>query len=189
MKISTKILAILGVLSTVFTAGAAKIGDVAPEMKISKWVQGKAFEVKEGQVTVVEFWATWCPPCRTSIPHLNDLYNKYKDKGVVMVGVSSESEKTVKKFVKNMGKKMEYPVAIGSAKTTMGYMDAFKARGIPHAFVIGHDGKFAWHGHPMSGLDKVIEAEVKKLEDFKKANPEKFAEVKKTKETDTNTKE
>ena len=106
---------------------------------------------------------------------MNGIYNKYKDKGVAIVGISDEKEKTVQSFVKKMGAEMEYPVAIGTAETQAGYMSAFRVRGIPHAFVVDADGKFAWHGHPMDGLDKAIEAELAKLEAYKKANPEKYA--------------
>ncbi len=173
MKTAGKLLVMLGMCSAVLTAGAAKIGDAAPELKADKWIQGDAVEIKKGQITVVEFWATWCPPCRTSIPHLNDLYKKYKDMGVAIVGISDEKEKTVQSFVKKMGAEMEYPVAIGTAETQAGYMSAFRVGGIPHAFVVDADGKFAWQGHPMDGLDKAIETELAKLEANKKANPEK----------------
>ncbi len=177
MKTAKKLIVLLGMCSAVMTAGAAKIGDAAPELKIGKWIQGDGVEIKKGQITVVEFWATWCPPCRTSIPHLNELYKKYKDKGVSLVGISDEKEKTVESFVKKMGSKMEYPVAIGTEQTQKGYMSAFKVMGIPHAFVVDADGKFAWQGHPMDGLDKAIEAELAKLEANKKARPEKNEKV------------
>lgn len=66
-------------------------------------------------MTVVEFWATWCPPCRVAIPHLNKLYvNKYKAKGVQLVGVTKEDEGTVKPFIAERKGQFTYPVAIDS---------------------------------------------------------------------------
>ena len=65
-----------------------KVGDPAPRIAVEKWVKGK--EVKsfeKGKVYVVEFWATWCPPCKKSIPHLTEVATKHKDK-VEVIGVS-----------------------------------------------------------------------------------------------------
>jgi thiol-disulfide isomerase/thioredoxin len=134
-----------------------KIGDVAPKLAIDTFVKGK--EVKEfekGKTYVVEFWATWCGPCRTSIPHLTELQKKFKDK-VVIVGVSDEDAGTVKPFVDQMGDKMDYVVAVDKNEGTgAAYMKPFNVRGIPHAFVVNPEGKLVWHGHPMGGLDDVV---------------------------------
>ncbi len=160
-----KLLLIVAVAcATLFTqsATAAKLGDAAPKIKAAKWVQGGPVEIKAGQITVVEFWATWCPPCRVTIPHLNEVYKKYTDKNVAFVGVSDETEEKVSAFVKQMGDKMTYPVAIGSDATQAGYMDAFGARSIPYAFIVGADGKFAWKGHPMDDLEAAIDAAIVK---------------------------
>lgn len=88
--------------------------------------------------------------CRNSIPHLTELQLKYKDKGVVFIGITSENESTAKKFVNSMGDKMEYLVAVDSqGSAEQNYMAAFGIRGIPHAFVVGRDGKIVYNGHPM----------------------------------------
>lgn len=142
-----------------------KVGDDAPALKTGKFIQGepvKKFEA--GKIYIVEFWATWCPPCRESIPHLNELAKKYADKGVVIIGqnVSEQSDAAVEKFVKKMGDKMTYRVALddksdveeGAMNKT--WMDAAGASGIPTAFVVDQKGKLAWIGHPMSGLESVI---------------------------------
>ncbi len=75
------------------------IGSAAPKPVIEKFVRGtepKWFE--PGKVYVVEFWATWCGPCRMSMPHLSDVSEKYKD-SVVIVGISDEKLETVTKFL------------------------------------------------------------------------------------------
>lgn len=161
-------LAAFAATATMFSAVAASMGDVAPALKITDWVQGGPAEVKAGQITVVEFWATWCPPCRTSIPHINGLYNKYKDQGVVVIGVSFEEKNVVSAFIKKMGAKMQYPVALGTEEASKGYMEAFGVRGIPHAFVVGADGKFMWQGHPMApGFEKALEDAIAKKAEVK----------------------
>lgn len=166
MKITSILSAVALSFLTVTAFGAksdgAAIGDAAPPLSIKSWVQGGPITFKPGQVTVVEFWATWCPPCRTSIPHINKIQKQYADKQVVVVGVSNEAKKTVAAFIKKMGKDMTYPVAIGDDKMTAGYMQAYNVRGIPHAFVVDAEGKISWHGHPMSGMDVAIEAALAK---------------------------
>ena len=139
---------------------AGELGDTAKPLDIKEWVKGSAVTLADGKgktIYVVEFWATWCPPCRASIPHLTELQKKFKDKGVVFVGVTDEKSDVVKKFVEKMGDKMDYNVAIDGGKTSEGYMEAFGVGGIPHAFVVDKEGKIAWQGHPMDGLDKALD--------------------------------
>lgn len=64
---------------------------------------------RDGKPLLVEFWATWCPPCPTSIPHLNEIHAKFKDRGLLVVGVSDEPNAVIKKFQKEVP--MDYAVA------------------------------------------------------------------------------
>ena len=114
-------------------------------------------EIQPGKVYVVEFWATWCPPCKQSIPHLTALSEKYQDKGVVVIGITNEDVGTVKPFVSEMASKMDYNVAIDAVGgVSDGYMRAFKQGGIPTAFVVDQKGRVVWYGHPLGDLDKVV---------------------------------
>lgn len=149
----------LTVLSFIAASFAGELGQPAAPLKIAEWVKGKPVDLaaaKDKNVVVVEFWATWCPPCVKSIPHLTELQKKFKD--VQFVGVTDEKPDVVKKFVAKMGDKMDYAVAIDDArKTSEGYMQEFGVGGIPHAFVVDKQSRIVWHGHPMDGLDKVLE--------------------------------
>jgi thiol-disulfide isomerase/thioredoxin len=138
----------------------AKRGDSAAPLKIKEWVKSGPVDPKDGKnVYVVEFWATWCGPCRMSIPHLTELQKKFKDKGVVVVGISDEDPGTVKPFVKSMAEKMDYTVACDDDRQTFAsYMEAYRHNGIPTSFVVDKSGKVVWDGHPMAGLDQAIEA-------------------------------
>lgn len=107
------------------------------------------------KVVIVEFWATWCPPCRRSIPHLNELHKKYGDK-LMIVGLTNEDKETVEKFIAKMP--MEYIVGVGS-KSGKDY----GVRYIPTAFVFVK-GKLAWNGNPLQpDFDKAIESAVGQL--------------------------
>lgn len=142
-------------------ADAASLGDPAKNLDIQTWVKGKAVDLQRTSgknIVVVEFWATWCGPCRTSIPHLTRMQQKYEDNGVIVVGISDEELAQVKPFVDQMGSKMQYTVASDPDKSAhKDYMRAFGVDGIPHAFVVDKDGAIAWRGHPMAGLDEVLD--------------------------------
>ncbi len=145
-------------------AFAGEIGDPAEPLQVAEWVKGGPVDLAEGKgktIYVVEFWATWCPPCKETIPHLSEMAKSFKDKGVVFIGVSDEDAATVKPFVTEMGDRMDYAVAVDDArKTNFAYMKPFHVESIPHAFVVDKSGAIAWHGHPMNGLDQVVQAVV-----------------------------
>jgi len=138
---------------------SGKLGSPAASLQGLQWVKGGPVEIKKGSVYVVEFWATWCPPCRKSIPHLTELQHQFKDKGVTIIGVSNETAEVVKPFVaEERAGKMDYTVAIDpQGRISQGYMGAFGIQGIPHAFIVDKDGNLAWHCHPMDGMDEVLE--------------------------------
>lgn len=140
---------------------AAELGMDAPALHIAKFVKGGPVDLAKGkgsQIYVVEFWATWCGPCRVSIPHMTELQKKFKDKHVTMIGISDETVDKVAPFVKDMGDKMDYVVAIDDEqKTAQDYMAAFDQNGIPTAFVVDKAGKVVWYGHPMGDLEKVLD--------------------------------
>lgn len=138
------------------------IGDKAPELKVANYVKGSQVDLTKG-VHVVEFWATWCGPCKMSIPHLTEMAKKYTGK-VDFTGVSvwehgNDQLGLVTKFVNDMGDKMDYNVAWdGDAKyMTTNWMQAAKQNGIPASFLV-KDGQVLWIGHPMSGLDTAIDS-------------------------------
>ncbi|HEY3244225.1 MAG TPA: redoxin family protein [Phycisphaerae bacterium] len=141
-----------------------KVGDKAPPLAISEWVRGTAVDPAKPdgkQAYVVEFWATWCAPCIASIPHLDKLQAKFKNK-LVVIGVSSEEAGTVKSFV-NRRSDMQYTVAVdNNGKSNASYVMAAGVSGIPFAFVIDQKGVIAWQGHPGLGdFDEVVEKVVR----------------------------
>ena len=106
-----------------------------------KDIHGKPFTLSDykGKVVLLDFWATWCPPCRKEIPGYIELYDTYKSRGLVVIGVSmDESPSDVKKFVKQI--KMNYPIVMGAGREAdLGR--AFGELPLPTSFVISRDGR------------------------------------------------
>ena len=140
-------------------APSAKLMDPAASLDGLTYVKGGPVSLEDGKVFVVEFWATWCAPCRASIPHLTKIQKRFKEKGVTVIGISSEKElEKVKDFVAGQGGKMDYTVAFDAERAvTAGYMDAYGQRGIPTALIVNGKGAVVWVGHPMGEVDKVLE--------------------------------
>jgi thiol-disulfide isomerase/thioredoxin len=107
-------------------------------------LDGKTISLSDysGKVVIVDFWGTWCPPCRAEIPHFIALHNKYRDKGLEIVGINYERvpeakvRETIKGFVDSQG--ITYPCVIGD-KTTQGYVPKFE--GYPTTLFIDRTGK------------------------------------------------
>ena len=106
----------------------------------------------EGKARIVEFWATWCPPCRASIPHLNETYKKFKDKGLIVVGITDEAKAKVEQF--RTGVPMDYSVATDPSGALLKELGI---EGIPHAFVLNKKGVVVWQGHPMELKEATLE--------------------------------
>ncbi|MDI9641367.1 redoxin domain-containing protein [Kamptonema cortianum] len=162
-------------------------GSIAPDLNVA-WVKGKETKKFEaGKVYVVEFWATWCGPCKVTIPHLSEIAKKYKGKAEI-IGVSIWEEPGTTKddinaFIKSMDGKMEYNVVMDvNDSMAKNWMEASGQNGIPTAFIVNQKGQIAWVGHPSADdldgtLKQVIEgtwdvAAAKKRADDERAQSE-----------------
>jgi thiol-disulfide isomerase/thioredoxin len=163
------------------TEPTLKVGDPAPKLQNGEWVQGDPVkQFAKGTTYIVEFWATWCGPCRFSIPHLNEIYTKYKDKGLIVIGQDcwEHDESLVAPFIKGMGSKMTYRVALDdkegseSGKMAESWMTAAGQNGIPTAFLVDANGVIVWIGHPMGLKENVIEDAIAGKIDVAKAAEE-----------------
>ena len=144
-------------------------GDAAPPLTISKWAKGDAIpDFEPGKVYVVEFWATWCGPCRQGMPHLSQLQDQYGDQ-VSFVGVTDEDLETVQEFLEQKSPDgrtwndvITYRIALDDLKQTNAtYMVAAGQGGIPTAFIVGQTGVIEWIGHP-ARMDDVLQQVVER---------------------------
>lgn len=153
--------------------GVLTIGSKAPKLDIEHWMSDREGEFadfdgfEKDKVYIVEFWATWCGPCISAMPHIVETQNKYADKGVQVISVSREDLETVEKFLKRTvrGEDEKTYAELTSAyclttdpdaSVSKDYMRAAGQGGIPTAFIVGKTGEIEWIGHPMT-MDKPLE--------------------------------
>lgn len=169
------------------TAKEFGIGSEAPSLDIEHWIQdGNGFfqpvnDFEDGKVYVIEFWATWCGPCISSMPHLAELQNKYRGRGLQVISISDESLDEVKDLLgkdnEQVGKTFNDITSAYSLTTDpdrsvhVDYMEAANQQGIPTSFIVGKEGLIEWIGHPME-LDAPLEAVVTDSWDRKKFQDE-----------------
>tara|TARA_B110000967_G_C18767804_1_gene501363 strand:- start:265 stop:768 length:504 start_codon:yes stop_codon:yes gene_type:complete len=124
----------------------------APEIIVEKWLTQKP-EIK-GKFILIDFWATWCKPCKKAIPELNEFHHKFKDK-LVVIGISDESKQKVKRM---KTPKMDYYSAIDTEERLE---RIYEVTGIPHCVIINPKGIVVWEGWPQQKgfelTEKIIE--------------------------------
>jgi peroxiredoxin len=103
-------------------------------------LDGKSWTLRQlaGKVVLVNFCATWCPPCRKEMPDLDAIYKKFRDKGLVILAISDEERATVAPFLADH--KVSYPVLLDPGRKVN---DLFVVRGIPKTFVYDRSGRLA----------------------------------------------
>lgn len=111
----------------------------APDFTL-KTLEGEDFHLYDylGNVMIIDFWDTWCPPCRAEIPHFIELYSKYADEGFLMIGIAfgREGKDKVKSFAQEQG--INYPLVIADQKVVNSYGGI---TAIPTTFIVDKEGK------------------------------------------------
>ena len=130
------------------------LGQKAPDLVVEKWLTAQPDT--KGKFVLIDFWATWCGPCRKAIPDLNKFHKQFGEK-LVVIGVSKESEEAILKM-------KEPVIEYASAIDTQGRMSKqLEVKGIPHVIVIDPQGVVRWEGYPLLGGHELTEAVIEEL--------------------------
>ncbi len=130
------------------------VGKEVSELKTEEWFQGEV-ALADGKASLIIFWEVWCPHCKREVPKLQGTYDKYKDRGLNVIGLTKMTRNKTPEDVRNFitENKVGYPIAreAGDMSATFG------VSGVPAAAVV-KDGKVVWRGHPAQLTDDMIEA-------------------------------
>lgn len=139
-------------LALPLSAQQLKIGDVAPDFTLTA-LDGKQVNISSlrGQVILLDFWATWCAPCKTEVPRFVQFHKELGPKGFQVIGISmDDSDAPVRKFYSEY--KMTYPVAMGTEAVATQYGGVL---GLPLTFLIGRDGRILAKYEGSANLDEM----------------------------------
>ena len=146
-----------GLLTLMLGAPTWAYPKVAPDFTLPRSGDARPLSLADykGKVRLVNFWATWCPPCRAEIPAFIELRHRLAGKSFEIIGIAldREGDEAVKPFVKDHG--MDYPVVIGDSRVTRSYGGI---RGIPTTFLVDREGKIVhrWVGPPGQSEEAII---------------------------------
>lgn len=127
---------------------ASYLNEKAPELVVEKWLTAKPDT--KGKFVLIDFWATWCGPCRRFIPTLNQFQDKFRDR-LVVIGLSDEPKEKVHAMATPV---VQYAGAIDTKATTSHTMTI---KGIPHAILIDPKGIVCWEGFPLLSGNELTE--------------------------------
>ena len=138
----------------------AKISDLAPDFAL-KDLGGTEVRLSDqrGKVVLIDFWATWCPPCREELPHIQRLHEDHRSEGLVVLALSTDRDPAaVRTFVPRHG--FTFPVLFGNREVAT----AYRVRGIPTVYLVDRQGRIRFHHVGYNrGAERDLEREILQL--------------------------
>jgi len=145
------------------SGSSAEVDSAAPDFTL-KDLSGRNISLSDytGKVVLLEFWATWCPPCKASVPALVELKKKYEQKGFVVLGLSIDTDSDASEKLRQFSASynINYPVLLADETTSKTY----NIISVPTGFLIGKDGKIVdiYRGYSEE-FDNKVSAQIEKL--------------------------
>ncbi|MEE2908730.1 MAG: TlpA disulfide reductase family protein [Planctomycetota bacterium] len=187
LKLLMGLMLVMCIALTATTLHAADDGDLKLGEEMPEYTKGidwlKKLEDTSPEIgsrpLVIEFWATWCGPCKAAIPHLTKLQNRYGAEQLSVIGLTvpddRQSGADIKRFVQRQGSRMDYWVGtFGDKDTSEAMKAAGKAGFLPLVLIIGLEGRIQYIGHPMDpNFDRILDLVVKGRYDYKSAKKAK----------------
>jgi thiol-disulfide isomerase/thioredoxin len=133
------LLVFLTISFSISSSTKSAFGEKAPDFELST-LDGDVIRLSDylGKIVIVDFWATWCAPCRMAIPELVELQNEYRD-DLIIIGISLDqpyTQQNLKPFIKSYG--INYPIVLGTLEVVEAYGNI---RGIPTSFIVNRNGE------------------------------------------------
>lgn len=130
------------------------LNNQAPEIEVQGWLSKKPDT--SNKFILIDFWATWCGPCKQAIPEMNKYSKLFKDR-LVVIGISDESKRTIKKMKSPV---MEY---FSAYDTKSRLYKKYKIKGIPHVVLIDPKGVVKWEGFPLLNGHELTKEVIEKI--------------------------
>ncbi|MCW8932919.1 MAG: TlpA family protein disulfide reductase [Gammaproteobacteria bacterium] len=117
--------------------------------------QQQKFSQWNNKVVLLNFWATWCPPCRREMPDFIEVYDQYKDKNFVVIGVGIDDEKKIAKFIEHIG--VNYPILVGGKKAMqISHKYGNNSGALPYSLIIDKQGIIRYRAGGLISKQKLL---------------------------------